>query len=82
MFGQWMLILAFGFTLTAIFGLGRFVCPPADRLRLRELDLAGLVTTFARGWAVLASSERAERISRHFREERRRGGEDGTGAPA
>lgn len=48
-----ILVLAFA---AVVFAIGRFACPPHDRLPLSRLDPAEAVGTWARGCAVIASA--------------------------
>lgn len=57
-----VLFLVCGFA-CALFGMGRFVQPSHDRLKLKRMDNIALVQTLARGWGVLTSSQRLERIT-------------------
>lgn len=48
-----ILVLAFA---AVVFAIGRFACPPHDRLPLSRLDPAEAIGTWARGCAVIASA--------------------------
>ncbi|GAA1559885.1 hypothetical protein [Brevibacterium picturae] len=57
-----VLFLAFVYALV-LFGMGRFLQPSHDRLRLKRLDNPAVVQTLARGWAALTSGRSLERIT-------------------
>ncbi|MDN5834619.1 MAG: hypothetical protein L0I80_01880 [Brevibacterium sp.] len=57
-----LLFLACGYAVV-LFGMGRFLQPSHDRLRMRRLDNPALVQTLARGWATLTSNDSLERIT-------------------
>lgn len=48
-----MLALVLGAVFIGYFGIGRAVCPPADRLPLHELDNDDVIGTVRRGWHAL-----------------------------
>ena len=66
-----VLFLAFGYALV-LFGMGRFLQPSHDRLRLKHLDNPAVVQTLARGWAGLTSGGNLERITDELAVRRRR----------
>ncbi|SMX95910.1 MULTISPECIES: hypothetical protein [unclassified Brevibacterium] len=57
-----VLFLACGYA-AVLFGMGRFLQPSHDRLRLKRLDNPALIQTLARGWAALTSNGSLERIT-------------------
>lgn len=65
-----VLFLAVGYA-AALFGVGRFLQPSHDRLRMRRLDNPAVVQTLARGWAVLTSAHSLRRITDELSADRR-----------
>lgn len=57
-----VLFLAFAYAVV-LFGMGRFLQPSHDRLRLKRLDNPAVFQTLARGWAALTSAGSLERIT-------------------
>ncbi|WP_240372608.1 hypothetical protein [Brevibacterium zhoupengii] len=65
-----VLFLAFGYALV-LFGMGRFVQPSHDRMRLKRLDNPAVVHTLSRGWSALTSAGNLERITDELSARRR-----------
>lgn len=71
--GMWIfpvLFLAFAYAVI-LFGMGRFLQPSHDRLKLKRMDNIAFVQTLARGWGILTSSRRLERITDELAARRR-----------